>query len=187
MSKIADRGVTYEDLLDVPEQFVAEIVEGELFTSPRPAPRHAEANGSLYAQLRRRFQDGDGGPGGWWIVIEPELHLAGDALVPDIGGWRKERLLRLPETAWFEVAPDWICEVVSVKTARLDRIRKLPRYARHGIPHAWVVDPVAKSAEIYRLVSGHWSLFETHEGITMIRAEPFDGADIDLGALWIEP
>ena len=186
MSRIADRGVTYEDLADVPEHLVAEIVDGELFTSPRPASRHARAAGRLFVELVRRFEDGDGGPGGWWIVFEPELHLKRDVLVPDIAGWKKERMPAVPDVAWFDLAPDWVCEIVSVNTARLDRVRKLPRYARHGIPHAWIVDPVAKSAEIYRLEGEHWSLIETHEGVTAIRAEPFDGADINLGALWID-
>lgn len=177
---------TYEDLLKVPEHLVAEIVDGELFTSPRPASRHAEAAGSLYSQVRRRFHDGDGGPGGWWIVIEPELHLGSDVLVPDIAGWRRERMPTFPDVAWFDLAPDWICEVVSPKTATLDHSRKLPRYARHGIPFSWIVNPIHRILDVYRLENGNWVLHASHGGATLIRAEPFDASELDLGALWID-
>jgi Uma2 family endonuclease len=181
------REATYEDLLEVPDHLVAEIVEGELYTSPRPAARHAEATGSLYSQLRRRFQEGDGGPGGWWFLMEPELHLGRDVFVPDIAGWRKERMPVLPDVAALELAPDWICETLSTKTARLDRYRKLPRYARYDIPHAWLVDPVSFGGEVYRLTNEHWVLISTHEGSTLIRVEPFEAAEIDLGAMWLTP
>src|SRR5687767_14951431 len=174
MSKVVEKPATYEDLLKVPDHLVAEIVEGELFTSPRPASRHAEAAGSLYTQLRRRFRDGDGGPGGWWIVIEPELHLGRDILVPDIAGWRKERMPVFPDVAWFDLSPDWICEIVSPTTARLDRIRKLPRYARHEVDYAWIVDPIAKSLEVFRREGEHMLQLSTHDGSGLIRAEPFD-------------
>ena len=178
---------TYEDLLKVPDHLVAEIVEGELFTSPRPASRHAHASTGLGAELHMRFQRGNGGPGGWWIVSEPELHLGRDVLVPDIAGWRKERMPAFPDVAWFDLAPDWICEVVSPATARLDRLRKLPRYARYAIQWAWIVDPIAKGLEVYRLEQERWSLLSTHEGVGLVRIEPFDACEIDLGALWIEP
>lgn len=178
---------TYEDLLKVPDHLVAEIVEGELFTSPRPASRHARASTALSSELHQRFERGNGGPGGWWIVTEPELHLGRDILVPDISGWRKERMPEFPDVAWFDLAPDWICEVVSPTTARLDRIRKLPRYATHGIHWAWIVDPIAKTLEAYRLEQQRWSLVATHEGSARLSVEPFENGEIDLGALWIEP
>jgi Uma2 family endonuclease len=118
-------GATYDDLLKVPDHLVAEIVEGELFTSPRPAVPHGHTSLALAARL---FSFG-AGPGGWWILIEPELHLGSDVLVPDIAGWRRQRVPYLPQTAAIEIAPDWICEVVSPATGGLDRLRKLPRYA----------------------------------------------------------
>lgn len=176
---------TYEDLLKVPDHLVAEIVDGELFTSPRPASRHARASSILGSEITQKFDRGDGGPGGWWIVDEPELHLGSDVLVPDIAGWRKERMPIFPDVTWFDLAPDWICEVVSPHTARLDRARKLPRYARYEVSYAWMVDPAARSLEVYRRHGEHMLLLSTHES-AVIRAEPFDACDLDLGALWID-
>jgi Uma2 family endonuclease len=184
--RILHREATYDDLLKAPDHLVAEIVEGELFMSPRPAPRHAEATGSLYSQLRRRYHEGHDGPGEWWIVFEPELHLGRDILVPDIAAWRRERLPTLPNTAYFDLAPDWVCETVSVATARLDRLRKLPRYARHAVEWAWIVDPVARGIEVYRRQGEHMLQFATYDGAKKIRPEPFTAADLDLGALWID-
>jgi len=186
MTLVMRQPATYEDLLKVPEHLVAEIIDGELFTSPRPASRHARASSGLGGELHMRFDRGDGGPGGWWIVDEPELHLGRDILVPDIAGWRRERMPRFPDSTWFDLAPNWVCEVVSPHTSRLDRLRKLPRYARHEIDHAWIIDPATKGLEVYRRDGAHFKLWETHEGAIMVRAEPFEACDINLGALWID-
>src|ERR1044071_911641 len=187
MSKVIERPATYEDLLKVPDHLVAEIVDGELFTSPRPAFPHAHAAGAVFAEVERRLQRGDGCSPDWLFLIEPELHLGADVLVPDIAGWRKTNMPRLPDVAWSDIAPDWVCEVVSVKTARLDRIRKLPRYAYHGVPYAWIVDPVAQSVEVYRREGEHMLLFSTHEGPGPMKAEPFEPCELDLNDLWLEP
>ena len=179
-------GATYEDLLKVPDHLVAEIVEGELYTSPRPASRHAHANSVLGARLITSFDGGGGGgPGGWWLLIEPELHLGRNVLVPDIAGWRRERMPVIPDTAAFDLAPDWICEVVSPSTGRLDRVRKLPAYARHEIGFAWLVDPIEQTLEIYRLIEGRWTLIATHGGDEVVRAEPFDAIELPLASLWL--
>src|SRR5262249_18885421 len=130
MANRAHRPATYEDLCAVPRHLVAEIVRGTLRTHPRPAPRHAYTSSRLGARLNRLFDEGDGGPGGWWILDEPELHFpSGDIVVPDIAGWRVERMPALPETAYFEIVPDWICEVLSPSTAAEDRADKMPIYA----------------------------------------------------------
>ncbi len=171
--------------MQVPENLVAEIVEGELFTSPRPASPHARAASMLGGYLTTRFDDGGDGPGGWWILYEPELHLDADVLVPDLAGWRRERMPILPDVAAFELAPDWVCEVVSPSTGRLDRVRKLPVYARHGVAHAWLIDPLQRTLEVFRLVGGHWSLISTHEGDDPVRVEPFDAMEIPLRTLWL--
>ncbi|MFN2446024.1 MAG: Uma2 family endonuclease [Vicinamibacterales bacterium] len=183
----ARRAATYEDLLQVPDRFVAEIIAGELYTSPRPAPRHADASSGLGGALRGPFDRGRGGPGGWRILAEPELHLAADVVVPDIAGWRRERLPRLPETAYFASAPDWICEVVSPSTAVLDRIKKLAIYAREGVEHAWIVDPLAQTLEALQLERGRWTIVATGHGQGGVRLPPFDAMELDLSLLWEEP
>jgi Uma2 family endonuclease len=175
---------TYEDLVAVPENLLAEIIEGELYTSPRPAPRHAKANTALGAALHGSFDAGRGGPGGWTILFEPELHLAGDVVVPDLAGWRRVRMPRLPETAYFPLAPDWICEVVSPSTVALDPLRKLAIYAREAVQHAWLVDPIARTVEVHRLEADRWVIAGTFGAADTVHAEPFDAVALDLTLLW---
>jgi Uma2 family endonuclease len=177
------RPATYDDLVAVPDNLVAEIVDDELWTSPRPAPRHAVAHGALFARLHGAV--GQGPPGGGWLIVhEPELHLGEHALVPDIAGWRVERMPRLPETAYFPLAPDWVCEVVSPSTETLDRTKKLRVYAEHGVRHAWLVDPLLRRLEVLRLADTRWTLVGTHAGDVTVRVEPFEAVALELGALW---
>lgn len=181
----ARRSATYEDLLEVPEPLVAELVDGEVVASPRPASPHAHAASVLGMDLGSAFQRGRGGPGGWWILYEPELHLGTDVLVPDLAGWRRSRMPEVPDTPYFAMSPDWVCEVVSPSTMRLDRVRKRPIYAREAVAHAWLVDPLARSLEVFRRQGEHWVLISTHADDERVRAEPFDEVELELGALWI--
>jgi Uma2 family endonuclease len=181
------RLATYADLLKVPDHLVAEIVDGELHTSPRPAPRHTVATSELGYELGLPFSRGRGGPGGWWILDEPELHLGPDILVPDLAAWRRERLPRISDTPpYFTVTPDWICEVLSPSTYRLDRVGKLRVYGREGVKHAWLVHPGERTLEVLRLESGRWSIIGTFADAARVRAEPFDAIEIDLRVLWGE-
>lgn len=177
---------TYEDLLAVPEHKVAELVAGELHVSPRPAPAHAHATSVLGMDIGSAYQRGRGGPGGWWIVDEPELHLGDNVLVPDIAGWRVERLPEMPQAAFFEIAPHWVCEVISPSTARLDRSRKLPAYARESIQHAWLLDPIQRTLEVFENRQHEWTLIATHAGDENFRAKPFQEVEFELSALWIK-
>lgn len=186
MSSPAHRPATYADLLKVADNLVAEIVDGELHTSPRPAPRHAVSASVLGGDLNPPFQQGRGGPGGWWILDEPELHLGPDILVPDLAGWRRSRMRRVPEEAYFTLAPDWICEVLSPSTYRLDRVKKLRVYAREKVGHAWPVHPGERTLEVLRLESGRWVIVSTFGGDAIVRAEPFEEVAIDLLPLWGE-
>jgi Uma2 family endonuclease len=140
----ARRRATWDDLLAVPDHMVAELIDGELYTSPRPAPPHALASSGIGSVLFDRFNGPPGGgsasPGGWWILFEPELHFGDDVLVPDLAGWRRERLPALPDLAYFTLAPDWVCEVISPSSGRLDRVKKMPVYAREGVAHLWLID-----------------------------------------------
>jgi Uma2 family endonuclease len=181
------RRATYEDLLTVPDRFVAELVDGELFATPHPAPRHAAASSGLGGALYGPFDRGRGGPGGWRILDVPELHVGADVLVPDLAGWRRERLPALPEEAYFSVPPDWVCEVVSPSTAALDRVKKLSMYARERVPHAWLVDPIARTLEVLRLEDRRWTIVATWSQADVIRAEPFEALELDLTVMWDLP
>ena len=180
----ARRRATYDDLLAVPDHLVAEILDGELHTSPRPAPRHARATTGLIGDLFGPFDRGRGGPGGWWILIEPELHLGDDVVVPDLAGWRRTRLNELPAEAFFTLAPDWVCETLSPSTERIDRGKKLAIYAREGVAHLWLLNPIAETLEAYRLEQGRWLLLSTHAGDVADRVEPFDAVELELWRLW---
>ncbi|WP_438038589.1 Uma2 family endonuclease [Sorangium sp. So ce128] len=186
------RRATYADLEAVPPNKVAELVRGTLHVFPRPAPRHARASSGLGAELTGPFDHGKGGPGGWWILDEPELHFPDptapgeiDALVPDLAGWRRERMPELPETAYFALAPDWICEVLSPSTEDVDRREKMPIYAREGVRHAWLVDPIARTLEVFSLVSGRsWERGPSHRDAARVRVAPFEAIELDLSVLW---
>ena len=181
-------GATYDDLVKVPDTFVAEIVEGDLFASPRPRGRHALAATVLAGELLPPFHHGRSpGPGGWWVIVEPELHLGEDVLVPDLAGWRRERMPRYPlEAAAVELAPDWACEVVSPGTEALDRRRKLPVYARAGVDHVWLINPASRTLEILLRGAAGWILLATHAEDDVVRAEPFEAIELDLLLLWGE-
>ena len=186
MSRPLKKNATYADLCEVPENFVAEILGGDLYAFPRPASRHSFAASVLGAELMGPFHRGNNGPGGWWLLDEPELHFDADVLVPDIAGWRRERMPTFPDTAYIAVAPDWVCEVLSPSTEKIDRSKKLAIYAREGVRHVWLVDPLLRTLEVLRLESQRWSLVAAHEGGASVRAEPFDAIELPLAALWPE-
>jgi Uma2 family endonuclease len=181
------RLATYEDLLALPEHLVGEILDGELFALPRPSPRHALAASGLGGALFDRFARPQGGepPGGWWILDEPELHLGADILVPDVAGWRRERMASLPEKAFFELAPDWVSEVLSPATEAIDRGRKMEAYAREGVSHLWLINPIPRTLETYRLVASQWTLLATFVGDAEVRAEPFASVALDMSRWWL--
>jgi Uma2 family endonuclease len=178
------KDATYHDLRDVPDHFVAEMFDGELYASPRPSVRHTHAASVLGVDLGGPFHRGRGGPGGWIIWSEPELHFRSDVLVPDLAGWRRSRLREVPDAAFMTLAPDWICEVLSPSTEMLDRNKKLRIYARERVEHAWLVDPLRKTLEVLVLQSGTWAPLLAHEGDGEVRAQPFDAIELELGALW---
>ena len=183
------RKATYDDVRRAPETVVAEIVGGELYTSPRPAAPHSRAEVTI-AQALRPFDDdpsAPGVPGGWWIFMEPELHFGDDVLVPDLAGWRRTRLPRIPNAAAFTLAPDWVAEIVSPRTAGLDRVRKLPVYAREGVAFLWLVDPVAHTIESFRRDGEHWVLVGVHGDAPTARIPPFDEFELALTRWWLEP
>ncbi len=187
MGEPAKTRATYQDVLDAPRHLVAEIIDGELHLQPRPAKPHAAAASALGEELGPPFKRGRGGPGGWILLDEPELHLGTDILVPDLGGWRRERLPVLDNREpFFTLASDWICEVLSHSTSRSDRSGKLPIYARESVAYAWLVDPIDRTLEVLRLENGRWSILDVHRDNARVRAEPFDAIELDLGVLWAD-
>lgn len=187
MGEPAKREANYEDLYHIPENMTGEIIDGELSVTPRPARRHAHAASGLGAEVVHSYQFGRGGPGGWIIYDEPEIHFeATNIIVPDLAGWRKERLTTLPEEHRFTVPPDWICEILSPRTASIDRVKKMRTFARHGVPYVWLIDPALRTLEVFKLESGRWVRCDAFEGNETVRAEPFHEIEIDLGILWVE-
>jgi Uma2 family endonuclease len=178
-------GATYDDLREVPDHFVAEMFDGDLYATPRPALPHARAATALAIELGGPFDRGRNGPGGWVILIEPELHFGNDVLVPDLAGWRRERLPAVPADAYMTLAPDWVCEVLSASTETLDRGKKLRVYAREGVAHVWLLNPLRHTLEVLSLESGKWTTLASHEGRFSVRAPPFAAVELELGALWI--
>jgi hypothetical protein len=176
---------TYEDLVALPENVVGEIVDDELHVSPRPSSPHALAEAALAADLIGPFGFGrHGGPGGWVILLEPELHIVGQVMVPDLAAWRRERMPVVPHAPFFDLAPDWVCEVISPSTGALDRAKKMPHYARAGVDHVWLVDPTPQTLEIFRLDGEGWRLASTHAGDAVVAAPPFDAVPLELARLW---
>ena len=177
-------GATYDDIVAAPDDKIAELISGELYFSPRPVLRHSQVLSALGSDLHDAFQRGRSGPGGWWLLDEPELHLAGDVLVPDIAGWKRERLPAIPDTAGMELPPDWVCEILSPSTSRFDRLQKMPRYALAEVGHLWLVDPGLRQLDVFRREGFEWRSIETHRGDALVSAPPFEAVAIELGAVW---
>jgi Uma2 family endonuclease len=186
MSVVLKTTDPYEQLLNLPENLVGELIGGQLHTQPRPAGPHALAASSIGGELYSPFQKGRGGPGGWWIIDEPEIHFLRDVevLVPDLAGWRRERMPSLPLDHRFEVVPDWVCEVLSPSTRKKDRVLKMKVYAHHGVAHLWLVDPFEKTLETYALTHGNWTVTGLYTDEDEVRAAPFDALTLQLGDLW---
>jgi Uma2 family endonuclease len=185
MRQAKTRPATYADIEALPENMVGEIIFGVLHAHPRPTPRHGVAAGELQAELSLPFRRGRGGPGGWIFIVEPELHLGHHVVVPDIGGWRRERLTPFPETAFIETPPDWLCEVLSPSTQQIDRTDKLAVYATYGVGYCWYVDPIARTLEVLALTGGKWLLAATFKDDDPVTAPPFEAHTFPLDVLWV--
>ena len=176
----------YDAIEDLPQGVTGELINGQLHTQPRPSARHGVAGANLTADLVFRYSRGRGGPGGWWISDEPEVHFVRneEILVPDLAGWRRERMPQLPDDHRFEVVPDWVCEILSPATASKDREVKLPIYAEHGVGYAWLVDPDRGSLAAYQLTEGDWQPIGEYSGEAIVDADPFPEAGFRVADLW---
>jgi Uma2 family endonuclease len=184
VTKPLSRPAAYADIEGLPPHIVGEIIDGELVTHPRPSPRHAATTNSLSYELTGPFQRGRGGPGGWVFFDEPELHLGRQVVVPDLAGWRRERLDRYPDTNYFELAPDWVCEVLSASTELRDRTVKMRIYAEAGVPYFWLIDPRLQLLEAFELRERRWSKAGAWSSEDEVRAPPFEAIAISLADLW---
>ncbi len=178
----------YAQLEALPENLTGEIINGRLYAQPRPAGPHTGAGSGLGGELYGPYHRGRGGPGGWWILDEPEIHFTRDTevLVPDLAGWRRERMPRLPRDHRFEVVPDWVCEILSPSTAKTDRVVKMPVYARYGVPYLWLVDPLAHTLEVFALHDGRWTVIGLFQEQDTVSVEPFQEIALELGGLWAD-
>jgi Uma2 family endonuclease len=187
MGEPAKRRASYEDVLAAPPHKVAEIIDGELVLSPRPAAPHAAAATALGEELGPPFKRGRGGPGGWIILDEPELHLDRNVLVPDLGGWRRETMGAIANEPYFTVRPDWVCEVISPATERYDRGDKIALYAAAGVAHAWLVNPLQRTLEVLQLSTAtprQWLTLGVFRDDARVRSAPFEAFELELAILW---
>lgn len=186
MSEPARKKATYEDLYGVPENMIGEIINGELIATPRPSPRHSQFISTLGEEIGPPYRRGRGGPGGWVFLIEVEIKLGGQLVVPDMAGWKRERFPQGLETNWIAVTPDWVCEVISPSTAIRDRTVKKAIYEEHGVGYLWLVDPLNMTLEIFRLEARRWAPAGVFGGARKARLEPFQEIEIDLDELWLK-
>jgi Uma2 family endonuclease len=183
--RLKPRTATYAELEALPSNMVGEIVCGRLYAHPRPAPRHAVSANALGSEVTGPFDwRRRGGPGGWIFMVEPELHLGPHVVVPDIAGWKIERLSPFPDTAFIETPPDWLAEILSPSTQSLDRTDKLAVYAEYGVGHCWYVDPIAQTLEVFALTGNKWLLAATFKDADPVTAPPFEAHTFPLDVLW---
>jgi Uma2 family endonuclease len=177
----------YEQLEALPQGLTGEILKGQGHTQPRPSGPHARVASRFDRTIGRCYDDGIDGPGGWWIFVEPEVHFRRDVevAVPDLAGWRRERMPDPPRDQRFEVVPDWACEILSPSTGSKDREVKMPLYARYAVAFAWLVDPQARTLEAYQLQGGDWQELGRFAGADQVAVPPFEAVTIDLGELWL--
>jgi len=186
MAEPAKQAATYEDLYHIPENMTGEIIDGELIVTPRPSSRHTEVASSLGGELVPPYRFGRGGPGGWIIHDEPEIHFGANVIVPDLAGWKRDRFTIPLDEHRITVAPDWVCEILSPRTARTDRVKKMRIFAEYGVPYAWIIDPILMTLEVFTLESGKWVVQGLHAENDKVRAVPFEEVEIDLANLWLE-
>ena len=180
---------TYADIEALPEHVVGEIIDGELVVSPRPRASHAVTSSTIGMDVGSAFSrkpNGPDRPGGWWILDEPELHFGKQVVVPDLAGWRLERMPEVPDVAYFTLAPDWACEVISPQSGRRDRIQKARIYGQNGVQWLWLVEPLEQVVEVLHWQGERWELIDTWGGDdNAARIPPFEAVAVELERWWL--
>ena len=187
MADPARKLATYDDLLALPEGVKAEVIRGAVVTVPAPLPRHSKVQRSLSRFVGGPFDDDDGhgGPGGWWILLEVDVRFdRHDVVRPDLAGWRRERLRAPWDVRPIDVVPDWICEVISPSNGRHDRITKARLYAEYGVPALWLADPDQRVLEALVLRDGVWVEAGRFGDGDVVRIPPFEAVELDVGRLF---
>ena len=184
--EVQEGKATYQDVMDAPENMVAELIDGELHLMSQPAEVHTRACTGLSTLLNHPFGLGISGPGGWRIYYEPELHLIRNirVLVPDLAGWKRETMPEPPGSHRFTVMPDWVCEILSPSTSKVDVEVKMPLYAQADIGHLWLIDPLAKTLQAFELQGGKWAPIAGLKDADTVCVPPFDAISFDLAKLW---
>ena len=184
VNETTSRPATYQDVIDAPPHLVAEIVDSVLYTRSRHTFEYGYAAGALLIKLGSHFGQGSGDPRGWWIFPEPEVHLGDDVLVPDLAGWRQECMPRIPDGVHTDLAPDWVCEILSPSARKLDCDARRAVYARASVGYMWQIDADNRSLEAFRLLGGDWGLLESLSGNVPVSLSPFEEVRLDLRDLW---
>jgi Uma2 family endonuclease len=178
---------TIDDLLAIPEaERFHEIIGGELVRKAMPSIRHGGAQAGLLGRLGGPYNRRPGGPrpGGWRFATETEIRFDDSEIYrPDVAGWRRERLPELPDEFPLTVRPDWVCEIVSPSNVRNDVVKKMLTYQRSGVPHYWVIDPIAEALIVYRWTDSGYLLVQSAQGEERVRAEPFDAVSLSVHGL----
>lgn len=182
----APRRPTYQDLLRLPDDVRAEIIDAQIVALPTPRPRHSKPQRALGSFIGKPFDDDDGfgGPGGWWIFVEVDVQLGEHVVRPDLSGWRRERLPE-PDQRPITLAPDWICEILSESNEAHDRVTKRRLYAEQGVAYYWIVDPEARTLEALRLEAGRWVDAGSFDETETARVAPFEAVELPIGRLFL--
>lgn len=181
----ARKQATYDDLLAYPEGEHVELHAGHVVVHPGGLPEHGRVLSGLARFIGGPFDDDLDGPAAWWILPQLDIRFnAHDVTRPDLAGWRRTRLPSPAGLRPIDGVPDWICEVLSPSNARHDRVDKQQLYARHGVPHDWLIDPDERTLEAYALDGGRWSVVGTHDHTALARIPPFDAVELPVGRLF---
>jgi len=189
MTETVRKLATWDDLLaTLDDGRTYEIIAGLMEALPRPRPGHGNAQALLSGEIVRPFQRGRGGPGGWWIIIEPDVELTtNDIIVPDLAGWKRDKVPEFPHDRPIRFVPDWICEVLSPTNQKRDRVVKANLYLTCGVMYYWILDVQERTLEAYSAKEGSWVRLGAWTDGDTSRIPPFDAIELEVEGLFPPP